>query len=437
MKKALIILLVAGALLTMLLVGAVAGGALAYFLTRTNPVQAAELAANPLQRAEQSANNDEGVLVSSVVEGSPAEAAGIVRGDILLAVGDTQVNSLAELHVAVEELADENDSVEITLLHGDEQRTVTVTLGDYIEQPRLGIETCGPMFGREFLPPEMRGEGFTLPLESVGALVTQVVAGSPAEAAGLQQGDVITAVDGQEITPEDNLADMIQAYQPGDELVLSVERAEADEPLELTVELGENPDDASLPYLGIRYTDNVGLFSRGERIIPFDQLPFDLPEDLAPDGDTMPFFGHPFSGEIPGLPFALPEEVQEGAIVVAVTPDSPAEEAGLQEGDVIVSAGGKAIANPQALVDIVQALEPGDELSLELYRVGESEPINLTAVLAENPDAEGSAFLGVRIGEFIRMMDDTGEPGSGFFESFPFPPSQEWAPELIEPGESA
>lgn len=436
MKKALIILLVAGALLTMLLVGAVAGGALAYFLTRANPVQAAELSANPLQRAEQSANNEEGVLVASVVEGSPAEDAGIVRGDILLAVGDTAVNSLAGLHMAVEEQADENDSVEITLLHGDEQRTVTLTLGDYIDQPRLGIETCGPAFSREMLPPGLGGEGFTLPLESNGALVTQVVEGSPAEAAGLQQGDVITAIDGQEITPEDNLADMIQAYQPGDELVLSVERAEVDEPLELTVELAENPDDASLPYLGIRYTDNVGLFSRGERIIPFDQLPFNLPEDQAPDGETLPFFGHPFSGEIPGIPFVLPHDIQEGAIVVAVTPESPAEEAGLQEGDVIVSAGGEAVANPQSLVDIVQALEPGDELSLELYRGGESEPISLTVVLAENPESEGSAFLGVRIGEFIRM-DETTEPGSGFFENFPFPPSQDWAPELIEPGESA
>jgi S1-C subfamily serine protease len=435
MKKALILFLIAGALLTMLVVGAVTGGALAYFLTRTNTVQAAEQVAN-LQQSNQSADPGEGgVLVASVNPDSPADLAGIVRGDILLAVGDTPVNSLHDLLVALAEQA-EAGAVAITLQHGDEQRTVTVPFDTEDGPARLGIETCDLMFGKEMLPPDLRGEDFVMPLMSNGALVTQVIAGSPAEAAGLQQGDVITAVDDQEISPEVSLADRIQAYQPGDEIVLIVERPDEGEPLELTVELAENPEDSSLPYLGIRYTDNVGLFSRGERIIPFEQFPFELPEGLLPEGENLPFFGQPFSGVIPGMPFNLPEDIQEGVIVVAVTPGSPAEEAGLQEGDVIVSAGGEAVADPQALVTIVQALEPGDELLLELYRQDESEALFVAVTLAENPDQEGTAYLGVRIGEFIRMNESI-PPESGFFENFPFPPSEDRAPQSEDQGQSA
>lgn len=430
MRKALIILLVAGALLTMLVVGAVAGGALAYFLTRTNPVQAAELGPETVQRL-QSAPVDGGVLVSGVVEGSPAEAAGIVRGDIITTVGEKEVDTLAELQAAVEEQADENERVEITLQHGDEQRTVTVTLGDYVDQPRLGIEACGLFFGREMLPPQLRGEGSALPLDVSGALITEVIAGSPAESAGLQQGDIVTAVNDQEISADSSLADLIQSFQAGEEVTLTIQRD--GETLERPVELAENPEDSSLPYLGIRYTAATG---QGERVIPFDKLPFQLPDGSLPDGEGMPFFGHPF-GDMPGMPFDLPEDVQSGAVVVDVTPGSPAEDAGLQMGDVIVSADEQAITAPQDLIDVVQGLEPGDELTLELYRSGQSAPMTVTVLLAENPGAAGQTYMGVRIGELMRMLEDSTAPGQGFFHNFPWPPSQDWSPLQEEPGTSA
>lgn len=88
-----------------------------------------------------------------------------------------------------------------------------------------------------------------------GALVQEVVAGSPADEAGLQPGDLITAVDGEPITPEESLADLIGGYAPGDEVIVTFIRLGEPEPEEqdVAVVLEQNPDDAARPYLGVRY----------------------------------------------------------------------------------------------------------------------------------------------------------------------------------------
>jgi putative serine protease PepD len=60
---------------------------------------------------------------------------------------------------------------------------------------------------------------------SSGAQVTRVVSGSPADKAGLQAGDVITAIDGKPITTADDLTARVATYKPGDKATLSVKRS--------------------------------------------------------------------------------------------------------------------------------------------------------------------------------------------------------------------
>jgi S1-C subfamily serine protease len=65
------------------------------------------------------------------------------------------------------------------------------------------------------------------------------VPGSPASEAGLREGDLILAVDDDAVTRETPLAGLIAAHEPGDVVVLTVERAGRER--EITVELGEWP----------------------------------------------------------------------------------------------------------------------------------------------------------------------------------------------------
>ena len=69
-----------------------------------------------------------------------------------------------------------------------------------------------------------------------GALITEVTTGSAAATAGLQQGDVVTAFNGQAVTSFADLAGDISAAQPGDVVTLTIQRSGQE--LSLTATLG-------------------------------------------------------------------------------------------------------------------------------------------------------------------------------------------------------
>jgi putative serine protease PepD len=86
-------------------------------------------------------------------------------------------------------------------------------------RPYLGIRT----------EPSMQGQG-----------VMSVEAGGPAADAGLEAGDVITAIDGQEIgTDHPFINELVFGHKPGDKVTLTVDRN--GEQLDLSVTLGERP----------------------------------------------------------------------------------------------------------------------------------------------------------------------------------------------------
>ncbi|MDI7275466.1 MAG: PDZ domain-containing protein [Anaerolineae bacterium] len=85
----------------------------------------------------------------------------------------------------------------------------------------------------------------------VAARVVEVVAGSPAQRAGLQAGDLIVAVDGQPLTPARDLGWAISTHKPGDHVELTLERGGAQEKISVTLEASS--DDPERPYLGVRF----------------------------------------------------------------------------------------------------------------------------------------------------------------------------------------
>lgn len=73
-------------------------------------------------------------------------------------------------------------------------------------------------------------------LAAVGAAAA-VERGSPAALAGLKTGDIVLAVEHEPVDAQNSLAELIQSYTPGEEIVLTVQRG--DEQLEVNVRLGE------------------------------------------------------------------------------------------------------------------------------------------------------------------------------------------------------
>ena len=72
-----------------------------------------------------------------------------------------------------------------------------------------------------------------------GAVIAAVGPGTPAEAAGLQRGDIIVALDGEPIDSMASLASQVQRLEPGTEITLTIVREDAESEVQLT--LGERP----------------------------------------------------------------------------------------------------------------------------------------------------------------------------------------------------
>ena len=115
------------------------------------------------------------------------------------------------------------------------------------------------------VPPEIFEEEFEPFRErSFGAVVLYVEPNSPADSAGLEEGDVITAVNGQAVERNHPLDQLLQRYKPGDIVEVAYQRDDREH--EVRVRLGQHPEKKNRAYLGIEF---MPLF------MPF----FERPED--------------------------------------------------------------------------------------------------------------------------------------------------------------
>jgi S1-C subfamily serine protease len=115
--------------------------------------------------------------------------------------------------------------------------SVKPTISQAAEEPGAPVAFMG-IGARDAASPEVQ---FSLELGTdQGAAILDVVPGSPAEAAGVQVGDVVVAFGGDEISTADELGEAIRSREPGDRVDVEVVRPDG-ERVTLTVELGENP----------------------------------------------------------------------------------------------------------------------------------------------------------------------------------------------------
>ncbi len=177
-----------------------------------------------------------------------------------------------------------------------------------------------------------------------GALVQEVVANSPAQEAGLRNGDIITRVDGQSIRNTRQLIDYIAAKPPDSKVQVDVLRGGRSQ--ERTITLGERegatvaeadsePEESEMEWLGLQYQD--------------------LTSDLRRQT---------------GIPRSI-----SGVFISDVAASSPLIDEAVRPGNVIVEVNGEDVGNLDEFEELVETVEPGGFLRLYVrrFRGGGSE----------------------------------------------------------------
>ena len=214
-----------------------------------------------------------------------------------------------------------------------------------------------------------------------GVAVEKVMEGSPAQAAGLQNGDVIIRFNGEEITSVRKLTRLIGEMAPDHQARITVLRGGSER--DVTATLGKRP---------------TPKFEHGNW--PFSVLPPGHPEipdmpNVPPAAETPRI--HPMPGA-PATPFmwqmgprrqigigitpltdqlAKHFNVTGGVLINNVRENSPAAKAGLKAGDIVVEVDGKVLNNDGDLMRAIGEKKDGD-VSLTIVRSGNRQTVRVT-----------------------------------------------------------
>lgn len=239
---------------------------------------------------------------------------------------------------------EQGDQLRVTVGPNDEVLRIEVRREGRFGQPqqRFGQpQRRQPQRGFRPEQPASRQLGVQLgPSPTQGVFVQSVQRGSPADEAGIEEGDYILSVDGQQISSEQDLQDALQQVQAGESIQAEIWRDRQRQQVRLSL-----PEQREM------------AFRRPQRGGPFE-------------GQQEP--DRPFLGVM-----LQPAERQEGVEITQVHPQGPASQAGLQSGDVIVEIEGTQVSSPQEAARAIESLQPGDRAELVVIRNGREQPLDV------------------------------------------------------------
>ena len=177
--------------------------------------------------------------------------------------------------------------------------------------------------------------------DASGAIVAQVTPDSPASRAGLKTGDVIRELNGKKIADGSALQVGIAEKQPGDTVQLGIIRNGT--PMQIGVKLGEYHKS------GTQLASNdqgSGQGNIGKLGLAVDDLDQDARQQLQVPADV------------------------KGAAIAQVRPGSPAEDAGLQPGDVVLEVNRKPVTSAEQFANAVKSTPAGKDILLLVWSKG-------------------------------------------------------------------
>lgn len=228
-----------------------------------------------------------------------------------------------------------------------------------------------------------------------GIEVAWVAPGSPAERAGLAEGDLLHAADELPLADPQALIALMEGKAPGDALILDVRRG--DRAMTFLARLTERPSEPA-PEFPVPAAPSQGPGAEkqgsgsdvGAQFRPRERAALGRLVEIDREGglsfqDAWPEINWIGSSRETFLGVSLSDS-ERGTRIESIEPGSAAEQAGLQAGDLVVEFDRSKILDSGGLVERVRAQEPGDLVEVVIERDGKT--LNLEATLGMRAPAD-------------------------------------------------
>jgi regulator of sigma E protease len=207
---------------------------------------------------------DQPALVGSVVSGSPAEKAGLTRGDRIVSVSGDTIATWKDLDVAIG-IRRPNRDITVTVLRVGQPVAMTVTP---VAEGKYQISDIGV-------------------LPDANPVITRVIAGDRAEQAGMKAGDIILSVNGERMATRMQLIDVI-SRSGGKSIQVTVRRGEGEETVTATPE-----QRGARGWLGVELSEPTKSFTPG----PFEAVQLSVEHNIESSGIIFRTLAGLFTGE--------------------------------------------------------------------------------------------------------------------------------------------
>lgn len=242
-----------------------------------------------------------------------------------------------------------------------------------------------------------------------GAEITEIVESTAAETCGLQVGDIITEIDGQNITNSDDIISIIQSKKPRDEIKITYLRDEKKKSVktnlgernDITMSMNEEEIELELPFDLKEYNyffnpDSITIICPDSKNSPCDSMKICQPFSWRSEGFKTA--EAPFLGVTPSE-----ENVESGVKIGEIVSGSCAEMMGLLEGDIIKEINGVKINNFDSLRTTIHSLKPHSPIKVMVVRDGKTK--SFEGVLGARPTSQKNDF---RIFHDFKGQDENG-----------------------------
>ncbi len=229
-----------------------------------------------------------------------------------------------------------------------------------------------------------------------GACITAIESDTPAEKAGLKDGDVIVAMDGKSIKNGEGLAEAIGEHKPGDDVKVTYYRGKEKKTVNVT--LAQKIEEAPSGDWGWNWSENSEAHDRAME--DHDRAMEEHERTMEEHERAMEELADAFRAEQEGAFLGVDGEdlPDDGGVrITNVVDSSAAERMGLQVGDVIRSINGEEIDDFEDLADLMDEAEPNSDAQVFVKR--DDKEITFSGKLGQrktmvwNWDGENGPFV--------------------------------------------